>query len=203
MVNVCQKGKRIERFVATWLREHGVASAKRTEQHNGALGEGDVCGKEELPNWHIECKGTKSARLESSKLNSWYDQIVRDQKTNKFAVLLNKADAHPLLAMIPFTTFKEHKVLNTMRLSANVLPTCLQAFNPIIDIMEMKRNQLALWNFFDSVNGAEEQRTISARIPLIISPMNEGIFVFMDAEDWVRAILPTARTYPASLCQQP
>ena len=65
------KGKRGERELALFCREHGYPHVKRTAQCRGNTGEaGDLEG---LPNIHIECK-----RVEKFDLRKSLSQAVHD-----------------------------------------------------------------------------------------------------------------------------
>lgn len=59
-LNSRQKGKRGERELALFLREHGFGDARRGVQYQGGPGSADVVG---LPGWHIECKLTEKLNL--------------------------------------------------------------------------------------------------------------------------------------------
>lgn len=104
MVNQKQKGSRVEREVANWLKEKGCTSARRTQQFNGAGHVADVVA-DELPNWHIEVKGTQSAVLPLSKLKAWVKQINDDCPADKKAVIINKANGKDFVAILPVDTF--------------------------------------------------------------------------------------------------
>ena len=65
-----EKGKRFEREVAIFFKEHGV-NARRTAQYCGKTGQaGDVEG---VPGIHVECKYVEKLNLEAA-----YQQSIRD-----------------------------------------------------------------------------------------------------------------------------
>ena len=55
-VNSREKGKVGERELAGFLRELGVADARRGVQYQGGTESPDVCAETGLPGVHIECK---------------------------------------------------------------------------------------------------------------------------------------------------
>lgn len=68
-MNSREKGKRGERELALFLREHGY-EARRGQQYSGANGDADVEGLEGV---HIECK-----RVENLNIDKAMEQSVRD-----------------------------------------------------------------------------------------------------------------------------
>lgn len=108
MINVCQKGKRVERELVTWLKSKGISSARRTRQYNGE-GLSDVVAMEDLPNFHIECKGVKAKYLTRTQINNWAEQLKRDCPTNLVPVLFCKRNNIDWIALCPFYVleFKE------------------------------------------------------------------------------------------------
>jgi hypothetical protein len=107
VINQKLKGKRIELDIVHWLKSHGVESAQRTQQYSGTEGTSDIICPNELPEWHIECKGTKSGLLIRSQLLKWYEQVGRDCPVDKQAVILNKSNGKELIALMPFSTWLE------------------------------------------------------------------------------------------------
>ncbi len=105
MVNACRKGKRVELQVANWLKASGVASARRTQQHNGAEGLSDVVANDELPHFHIEVKGTKTSKLPNSTLLNWSRQLIRDCPEGQIPVLFHQANGQELVGMMLLDTF--------------------------------------------------------------------------------------------------
>lgn len=99
MTNICKKGKRVELEVANWLKFMGATSARRTQQHNGLGGLSDVCA-EELPNWHIEVKGTVSPLIPRAKIQAWYTQVIRDCPPSMWPVIIHKANNKDLIAIL-------------------------------------------------------------------------------------------------------
>lgn len=114
MINVCQKGKRVERDLVNWLKERGCPSARRSAQHcglptDGTTGEidnSDVLCPGELPNWHIESKATKSPRVPLSKLKSWMNQIKQDCPVGKLAIILTVANGYSPVAVMTSDVYK-------------------------------------------------------------------------------------------------
>lgn len=102
VINQKQKGKRVELDIVHWLKDHGCDSARRTQQFAGTEGPSDILCPTELPDWHIECKGTKSSLLTKSQLLKWHAQITKDCPVAKQAVILNKSNGKELVALIPF-----------------------------------------------------------------------------------------------------
>jgi len=90
-----------------WLKLNGVPSARRSQQFAGDPegGASDVIAPNELPIFHIESKGTKSKKLEKSKLRSWYEQLDHDCPAHKVAVLFNKANNYPFIGLIQARVF--------------------------------------------------------------------------------------------------
>lgn len=107
-INKCQKGKRVERSVANWLKANSFASARRTEQYagNSEEGDSDVIVPVELPTWHIESKGTKLAKLTQGQINKWLLQVESDCKLNKIPVIINTANRKEEIAILPMATFQ-------------------------------------------------------------------------------------------------
>ena len=71
-MNSREKGKRGERELAAYLREHGFDGARRGVQYNGADGSADVIG---LPGWHIECKRVEALNVEKALSQAEADSI--------------------------------------------------------------------------------------------------------------------------------
>lgn len=114
MINVCQKGKRVERDLVNWLKARGCTSARRSAQHcglptNGTTGEidnSDIVVPEELPSWHIESKATKSPKIPASMLKKWVNQVKTDCPKGKLAVILNVANGISPIAILTSDTYK-------------------------------------------------------------------------------------------------
>lgn len=108
--NVCQKGKRVERDLVHFLKDHGCAETKRSQQHCGApqaFGQDnapDVISYN-LPSWHIECKGVKKCGLNRAQVYKWYDQVNRDAKADQCKVILAKANNQEFVAILPFDSW--------------------------------------------------------------------------------------------------
>lgn len=120
MVNQKKKGSRIELELVHWLKNHGIESARRTQQFSGKEGTSDIVAPDELPNWHIESKGTKSSLLTRSAIRKWLFQVKTDSK-QKYSVILNKANSKDLIAIVPFSVWKELKHTETSKYSVNVV----------------------------------------------------------------------------------
>lgn len=128
MVNSIQKGKRVERELAAWLREQGFTDARRSQQYCGDNGDSDVVG-ESLSKFHVECKATSSCTLTRSTLKKWYDQVENDNKEKKNPVIFFKCNSGEFLCIVPFTAkFK--------RGSISVYPVVKDSFNPLRELSE-------------------------------------------------------------------
>lgn len=88
-----EKGKRYEREIANWLKEHGY-DARRTAQYCGNTGDAsDVVG---LPGIHIECK-----HVERANLHAWVDQAIRDSEgTGNLPCVFWKQNRMPQLVIM-------------------------------------------------------------------------------------------------------
>lgn len=108
-MNRCAKGKRVERLIVNWLKSHGVSSARRTQQYCGASeGEtSDIQAHIELPMWHLECKGTKSATVPDCILKEWLAQIKRDCPEGKIAVILHKPNGRDVRALMRLADYSK------------------------------------------------------------------------------------------------
>lgn len=108
MVNCNRKGKNTERAIVAWLKESGIASARRSQQFAGdpLAGESDVIAPEHLPDFHIEVKGTQSAKLTRSQLKAWYKQLEEDCPKHKIPVLFNKANGKDIIGIVTIPTAK-------------------------------------------------------------------------------------------------
>lgn len=103
MVNAKQKGSRGEREFAEWLRENGCASARRTQQYCGTEGTSDIT-VQELSEWHIEHKATKSAKIAPSMLKAWFKQVRTDCPADKLPVIINTPNGRGRVAILPLRT---------------------------------------------------------------------------------------------------
>lgn len=98
MVNSKQKGARAEREVANILKENGYTDARRTAQYCGNTGDAsDVIG---LPGFHIEVK-----HQERMQLYNWYEQAVRDTKTDDKPIVIHKQNNKPWLVSMSLNDF--------------------------------------------------------------------------------------------------
>lgn len=113
MVNNCRKGKVVERALAHWFRERGIASARRTQQYQGNSEDdaSDLNVEKELPSFHIECKGTQSAKLEKGKLKKWIAQVRKDCPPTKVPVILNKANSKNWVAILLPETIEKFRFI--------------------------------------------------------------------------------------------
>lgn len=88
----CEKGKRFEREITRFFKEHGI-SARRTAQFCGKTGQaGDVEG---VPSVHIECKFVEKLNLEAA-----YAQSVRDAEAagkGEIPVVIHKKSRKPAM----------------------------------------------------------------------------------------------------------
>lgn len=103
-INSKQKGSRVERMLVIFLKECGIASARRTEQYCGNTGDASDVVADELPSYHIECKGTKSQVLNYSKLKAWLAQLKTDCPSGKIPILFWKANGVDWVLLMPDTT---------------------------------------------------------------------------------------------------
>ena len=98
MTNSKDKGKRFEREIANYLKEHGF-DARRTAQYCGNTGDAaDVVG---LPGFHIECK-----HQEKMHLYDWMEQAVRDsEKSGDTAIVIHKQNRKDTLVTMRLDDF--------------------------------------------------------------------------------------------------
>lgn len=160
MVNQKKKGSRIELELVHWLKNHGIESARRTQQFSGKEGTSDIVATDELPNWHIESKGTKSSLLTRSTIKKWLTQVKTDSK-QKYSVILNKANSKDLVALIPFSTWKDLKHLETSKYTVNVVVT----------------------ESIHAVDGLVEAQTITKLLEHIVSLPNDTIATYYFSTD--------------------
>lgn len=142
MINVCQKGKRVERNLTNWLKERGVTSAHRSAQHcglpsNGATGEidnSDIVAPLELPNWHIESKSTKSPKIPCSTLKKWLNQIKQDCPRGKLPVILMVANGYSPVAIMTSDIYKA-----VARQISSLIVTTEDSFAPAIELIKLDK----------------------------------------------------------------
>lgn len=178
MVNSKQKGKRIELEIAHWLQEHGLPSARRTQQFNGkGLGSlSDIVAPDDLPTWHIECKGMQSPCLNRSTLTKWVEQIKRDCPEALQPVILNKANGKPIIAILPYNVYQHYKSGVTAREKIVIE----DSFYPATYLDELYTSlKIAI------AVGMEPPQEV---IPALYYMVEEYILVFMLAEDWLKMI---------------
>lgn len=60
----------------------------------------------ELPSFHIEVKGTASAKLEYSKLRDWVRQVKGDVMHGQVPVIFNKANNQDWVGLAPVSSFR-------------------------------------------------------------------------------------------------
>lgn len=96
-INSCVKGKVYERELATQLREHGFADAKRGQQHKGGEESPDVCG---LPGFHIEAK-----RVEALNLYEAMRQAERDAGLDEVPLVVHRRNGKRSVAILDFEAF--------------------------------------------------------------------------------------------------
>lgn len=93
-----EKGKRFERDIANFFKQHGV-SARRTAQFCGKTGQaGDVEG---VLGVHIECKAVEKLNLEAA-----YAQSVRDAEAagkEEIPVVVHKKSRKPAMITMALT----------------------------------------------------------------------------------------------------
>lgn len=99
-MNQNKKGKRIERELVHFLKDHGFASARRTEQYCGKAGTADIDCKE-LSDFHIESKGVKEPSFKKSQLKKWSEQLEADCPEGKIPILFCKINGEDWLTLIP------------------------------------------------------------------------------------------------------
>lgn len=86
------KGKRFERWVASFFKEYGI-TAKRTAQYCGKTGlAGDVEG---VPGIHIECKAVEKLNLEAAYAQSVWDAEAADK--GEYPIVIHKKSRKPAM----------------------------------------------------------------------------------------------------------
>lgn len=97
-----RKGGRVERALVQFLKEFGIASARRTAQCNGKseFSECDVVAPDDLPHFHIESKGTARPEIGEKLLTEWMAQLERDCKPGRYPVIFHKANQKPWMCLI-------------------------------------------------------------------------------------------------------
>lgn len=97
-INSKRKGSAGERELASVLREHGYANAKRGQQYCGYNGDADIV--DAIPGIHIECK-----RVERLNLEAAFDQSVRDAKAGEIPVVMHRRNRRPWMITIRLEDF--------------------------------------------------------------------------------------------------
>lgn len=144
MINSCVKGKVVERALVDWLKEHGIASARRTEQYNGAEGISDVIADVELSHWHIESKGCKKALLTCGTLKDWYGQVERDCPSDLKPVIFVKSNNKELIAL-----FRHEEVMDLSAKAAQFLFSVEESFIPTLHLDRATRTH----KFYEAIYG--------------------------------------------------
>lgn len=201
MVNACQKGKRVERDLANWLKLKGCSSARRSSQHcgkptNGTTGEidnSDIIVPDELPNWHIESKATKSPSITCSKLKSWIAQIRQDCPAGKLSVILNVANGWPVTAIMTSDVYK------AVALQITSIDVCTDAsFDPAIRLAKLERGS----RIYSSLMGKEAPRfagmtCFEPEIGICIAAVNGSLWI-----EWALAYEKKLSTLKESLKEE-
>lgn len=183
-MNVNQKGKRVEREIAAWLRDCGILSARRTQQYNGE-GLSDVVA-DELPEWHIESKGTKSALLTKSLLISWTIQVKKDCPPSLKPVIFNKANGKAIVAITTPTVFNYYRNAHEA-ITEIFVGDSVNAYQ-LLEDMRIKHTVEELVGLVPPTNP----------INVFYYPINEDPWVFMLGVDWLRLIGHASSKSPAS-----
>lgn len=110
-VNQNAKGKRVERALAAWLRARGVTSARRSEQYSGhsKFGDSDIVA-DELPSFHLECKGTALTKVAKALLKKWWKQIWKDALPGKLPVIFHLANRCVPVCLVPKKVLQEMEI---------------------------------------------------------------------------------------------
>jgi len=175
MINVCKKGKQIERDLANFLKDRGCPSARRTEQHNGSEGLSDVVA-DELSLWHIESKGIRNPKLPKSTLKKWMEQITKDCPRGLKPVIFVKSNNRRLIALFTITEIKSLRYA-----SGNFMVVAEESFNPTAYIEKALITEKVQKALFD--NNGEFTHIPSFWI-------EEGsMFFAMDADEALAAML--------------
>lgn len=103
-VNGNQKGKRVELEVVNWLKANGLTDVRRSQQYNGQAGDADIVGND-VEEFHIESKGTKSCNLNKSTLKKWHNQLEVDNKHGKFPVIFFKGNSCNFILLVPLDKY--------------------------------------------------------------------------------------------------
>ena len=178
MVNSKQKGKRVELELVHWLQDHGIR-ARRTQQFNGAEGLSDIIS-EDLPECHIECKGTKDATLNRSTLLDWLEQVNRDCPPSlPVSVLFCKSNNKPFVAATPLSIWEYIKpAAEPCYFAANVEAS----INPTQELKKV-RDTVRLLYF------AERMKCVTLTGIYYGADLDNGLgWVFLDGEDWLHVI---------------
>jgi hypothetical protein len=140
----------------------------------------------ELSQWHIECKGTKSPLIERSKLASvtgWVQQVNGDCPEDKEWVIKNWANNHSPIALIPPCTFK--KIAH-----GNISPIAIvgDSYSPVIEL-EKAYQALRIMKSFNHRMGYEFTPTT----PVVVYEYDKddtvnvgGIILAVAANTWLK-----------------
>lgn len=88
-----EKGKRLERQVASLFRDYGY-DAHRAQQYCGMHGDHDVLG---VPGLAIECKN-----VERLNIHEAMEQAQRDAQPGEKPVVIHKKNGKPILCTMTF-----------------------------------------------------------------------------------------------------
>ena len=181
-INSKDKGKRIELLVSNWLKDRGCLSARRSQQYNGIAGTSDVLA-DELPNVHIECKGTTSPTIprclltkENTKKPGWILQVVRDCPKDRSWVIFFKANNHDLITIIDTNEFK-------LIADGNISPIAVagDSFSPGLELTKANKIMSTIKNFNIAMGYAYEDST-----PIVVYEVLEGFnIVAVEADVWL------------------
>lgn len=152
-MNQNQKGKRVERELVHFLKEHGFASARRTEQYCGKAGTSDVECKE-LSDFHIESKGVKDSKLTKSQVNKWYSQLEEDCPIGKTPILFCKANGKDWVTLV-----NRESIIDFFP-SFIFYPLSGDSFNPT-DVFEELDTKDSLVNIFKIVPVEKKSKAIN------------------------------------------
>lgn len=177
-INGKQKGKRIELEAVHLLQKNGCLSAHRTQQYAGATGTSDITA-EELPNIHIEVKGTKEKTLTQSKLKSWLEQVVRDCPETSDWVILHKANGCDFVAIIPPCH------LSKVGCKCRIVPITEESINIPDKLLNQSRHALIC----TAVTRPEFIVKKEFATPVIGFIVGEQVLFAMKASVWVRDCL--------------
>lgn len=189
MVNQNQKGKRIERELVNWFKEHGFI-ARRTHQYSGnkeVIGASDLI-IENLPTWHVESKGIKNPKINRSTLISWQKQVTDDTPMGRTWVIMIKSNHGAWLSAVSLkgmTGLVSYPVLLTL---APLIETD-DSINPV-ELLEAHEEQYQTERLFWS--GVERKTPVVLYRP--DKSKDEGL-AFMFGETWLKFVEEAERDH--------